>query len=682
MGPADIRFREIVMNIHLPRDICSDVQAALEREWLVTNGMGGFACGTVAGAITRRYHGLLIAALDPPVARRLLVAKLDETLHVGESRYPLYTNVWASGVEQPSGCQWLRRFDLVAGIPTWTYAGDDWQIVKRVWMECDRNLTYIQYELTGNTAVEWTGRLLVNRRDYHVLREQGRGHFNVRAEGRVLTVPAEGDVPAVHVTCSGPGPHATPWQVEDHWCRGFDLPIEAQRGFEHREDHLSAGVCTVPLAPGESLTITCTAGEDPVPDAGRALGRATGRATACLDQWRAHIGSDADAAPMPLQQLVLAADQFIVARRSERHPDGHTIIAGYPWFTDWGRDTMIALPGLTLATGRHDIARQILLTWAEHVSEGMIPNRFPDQGARPEYHTADGTLWYLWAIDQYFRATSDVDTLVRLFPVMQQIITWHQSGTRHNIRVGDDGLVHAGEKGWNLTWMDAKVNERVVTPRMGKPIELSALWYDALNNMARLADVLDQPGDAYAKAANETARSFDRFWNEETGCCRDVLDGPHGHDDSIRPNQILAVALTHSPLWPHQQEAVVDRCQQDLLTWFGLRTLAPGGKAYHEQYGGDPAERDAAYHQGTAWGWLLGSFVIANYRLHKDRAAARGLLEPLFGQLYTHGIGSLSEIFDAEEPFTPRGCIAQAWSVAEALRAWHVTQHHAAPVVV
>jgi predicted glycogen debranching enzyme len=660
------------MNIHLPQRICADPDAALRREWLVTNGVGGFASGTVAGALTRRYHGLLLAALSPPVGRTLLVAKLDETATVRGREFRLYTNVWQTGIEEPAGCRLLRRFDLVLGVPVWTFDLDRARLVKRVWMEAGRNLTFVQYELDpAAPPVTLTCRLLVNHRSYHHLLPDQGGMFQVCAAGAAIQIhPPDAATPTV-VGCAAEPPADVHWQTEHTWCHGFHLPVEAARGFDHLEDHLEVGRCTVRLGPGGTVTFTLSAGVEDVDQRG-ALDRQMRHAQQRLDAWSQCSGIAVEQTPTAVAQLVLAADQFVVARPTPEQPDGHTLIAGYPWFTDWGRDTMISLPGLTLVTGRFEIARQILRTWAGYVDQGLIPNRFPDRGDQPEYHTADATLWYLWAIDQYVRATGDVATLVELFPVMREIVDRHRWGTRHNIRVGDDGLVHAGEEGVNLTWMDAKIGDRVITPRMGKPVELSALWYDALCNLARLADLADQPGARYAQMAETTRASFARFWNPAAGCCFDVLDGPSGNDPSVRPNQILAVSLTHSPLVRPQQQAVVQACERKLLTWFGLRSLAPSEPGYRGRYVGGPVERDEAYHQGTAWGWLLGPFVLAHYRVHRDAARALQLLQPMLGQLWTAGVGSLSEIFDGDEPHAPNGCPAQAWSVAETLRAWQL----------
>ncbi len=661
--------------MHLPTRICQDLQAALRREWLVTNGLGGFASGTVAGPLTRRYHGLLIAALRPPTGRTLLAARFDEAIRVGDDEHLIYTSLWRDGVADPVGWRYLRRFDLIDGVPTWTYEVAGRVLVKQVWMEHGRNVTFLRYEVHGAGPIELEGRLLANYRDYHYLTAGAGPGFQVRVQDARLTVRPDGARIALHAHGATADGVAVAWRVDHTWYRGFLLPIERDRGFDHVEDHCSVGLGRVTLRPRCPVTIALAAGDEAaaVPPAD-ALERARKRVAERLSEWGRAARLDPAQAPVPLRQLVLAADQFIAVRPLPDVPDGHTVVAGYPWFTDWGRDTMIALPGLTLCTGRFALAREILRTWAGFVEQGLIPNRFPDGPGRPEYHTADATLWYLWAIDQYFRATADTATLRELFPLLREIVNWYRRGTRHHIRVGEDGLVLAGEPGLNLTWMDARIGDRAVTPRTGKPIELSALWYDAVCNLARLAELMNQPSDEYVRLAQRTRASFTRFWNPRRHACLDVLDGPHGDDPRLRPNQILAVALTHSPLTREQREQVVQTCERRLLTWFGLRSLAPGEPGYRGHYRGGPVERDEAYHQGTAWGWLLGFFIQAHWNLHRDARRARFLLEPLLGQLWTYGLGSLGEIFDAEEPFAPNGCPAQAWTVAEALRAWHVTQ--------
>ncbi|MCP4417281.1 MAG: glycogen debranching protein, partial [Chloroflexi bacterium] len=392
------------------------------------------------------------------------------------------------------------------------------------------------------------------------------------------------------------------------------------------------------------------------------------------------LASEAHAVKLPqaVKQLVLAADQFIVKRSVQRSTaqdtNGRSVIAGYPWFSDWGRDTMIALPGLTLSSGRPEVAASILRTYAQFVDQGMIPNRFPDAGEQPEYNTVDATLWYFEALRAYHAATNDDELLRELFPILQEIIQWHQRGTRFNIKMDeDDGLISAGEEGVQLTWMDAKVDDWVVTPRIGKPVEINALWYNALCSMVDFAQLLNKEDAEYRALMQKVKTGFARFWNEEMGYCYDVIDGTDGLDGRLRPNQLFAISLVHSPLTVVQQRSLLEACGRHLLTAHGLRSLSPDDKAYIGHYGGDRYERDGAYHQGTVWGWLIGPFVSAHLRVYGDKAAARSYLEPLMQHhIQAHAVGSISEIFDGDAPFTPRGCVAQAWSVAELLRTWQL----------
>ncbi len=476
--------------------------------------------------------------------------------------------------------------------------------------------------------------------------------------------------------------------VEHTWYRGYVLAVEAYRGLDAREDHLYAGRFRARLQPGGSLTLVVSTESGPSLDGEAAYQKRRSRERRLLERGGGQSQPEESEASPPswVPQLALAADQFIVQRDLPEDGEGQTVIAGYPWFGDWGRDTMISLPGLTLVTGRYAVAERVLRTFARFVDQGMLPNRFPDEGGDPEYNTVDATLWYVEAIRAYVAATKDHDLLRDLFPVLQEIIDWHRRGTRYNIHVDpDDGLLYAGEPGIQLTWMDAKVDDWVVTPRIGKPVEINALWYNALCVMADVAHCLGEPADEYAAMAERARSGFARFWcagaDCDHGCCRDqgyyhgychdVLDTPDGDDASLRPNQLFAVSLPHSPLSAEQQRAVVDACARHLLTSHGLRSLAPSDPAYVGRYGGDRRQRDAAYHQGTVWGWLIGPFVTAHLRVYGDRERARSFLRPFVHHLSDHAVGSVSEIFDGDPPFTPRGCIAQAWSVAELLRAWH-----------
>jgi predicted glycogen debranching enzyme len=652
------------------REICGTLDTAERREWLCANGIGGFASGTIAGLLTRRYHGLLTAALAPPVGRTMLVAKLDEQIDYAGARWELGTNRWTDGTVAPRGYALIERFRLDGTTPVWTYAVADALIEKRIWMEPGANTTYVRYRLLrGSASLELGLKALVNYRDYHAT-TRGDG-WSMRIDALPAGLRIEAFEGARPVVIAAPGAER---DIAHVWHRRFDLARERDRGLDASDDHLHAGSFRVALRPGDALTVVCSCESDPSFDGEAAWGRRLAHEAEVTAAWR--LTRDAgDAAPPWVEQLVLAADQFVVARPLPDDPDGHSIIAGYPWFADWGRDTMISLPGLLLATGRSAIARRILTTFARFVDRGMLPNRFPDAGDAPEYNTVDAALWYVEAVRQYTEASGDDRLLKDLFPVLEGIIAAHRLGTRYGIGEDPaDGLLRAGEPGVQLTWMDAKVGDWVVTPRMGKAVEVNALWHNALRCMAQFARRLGHSDRTWEALADRVGASFDRFWNERAGCCFDVIDGPDGHDDARRPNQIFAVSLPWSPLPPERQRRVVDACARDLLTSFGLRSLGPGDPRYQGRYAGGPGARDGAYHQGTVWAWLLGPFTLAHLRVHGDREAARSFLLPMAHHLGDYGIGSIAEIFDGDPPFAPQGCPAQAWSVAEVLRAWIETE--------
>ncbi|MGD9028476.1 MAG: amylo-alpha-1,6-glucosidase [Anaerolineae bacterium] len=669
------------MMIGFGREVCGHLDTAERREWLVTNGIGGYASGTIAGLLTRRYHGLLIAALDPPLGRTLLLTKLDEMVAYAGDDYPLYTNRWASGLVSPRGYVHLERFRLEGTTPVWDFSCADALLEKRVWMEQGANTTYVRYDLRrASLPLTLTIKAIANYRDHH---------GNSRARGRQIQVePVPNGLRVIASTDAVP--FYLLWSESDEglsdgaeftrqpmWYTDYFLAVEAYRGLEARDDNLCVDHLHVALQPGESLTFVVSTSPGPDLDGKSALARRRAYEQQLLEQADVLGGSEEGGTPTPSwrRHLSLAADQFVVGRELPDEPQGRTIIAGYPWFGDWGRDTMISLPGLTLATGRHDVAESLLRTFARFVDRGMLPNRFPDEGGRPEYNTADATLWYLEAVRAYYAATDDEVLLGDLFPLLSDIVAWHVRGTRYNIHLDSgDGLLYAGAPGVQLTWMDAKVGEWAVTSRIGKPVEINALWYNGLRSMAEFARELGEPGDRYREMAEQARVGFARFWNEGRGCLYDVLDGPEGPDGSLRPNQLLAVSLPYSPLGADQQRSVVDVCARRLLTSYGLRSLSADESAYVGHYGGDRRQRDAAYHQGTVWGWLIGPFVTAHLRVYADPEQARLFLRPLINHLADHGVGTISEIFDGDPPFTPRGCIAQAWSVAEVLRAWEATQ--------
>jgi len=580
------------------REICGDLAAAERREWLVTIGLGGYASGTVAGLLTRRYHGLLVAALPPPHGRTLLLTRLDETATYDGQSYALFTNRWAGREVEPAGYCTLEHFRLEGTTPVWSYAFHDALLEKRIWMEPGANTTYVRYDLRrGAAPVTLLVKAIVNHRDHHGNTRAGKW------QPKIETVPGGLRVGADLYLLSAGAAVTT----ASEWYRGYWLTQEEYRGLDALDDNLYAGQFEVVLSPGDSWTLVATAEEavlrstesDPELDGSAAYTRRQSYEAQLLGQ------SGLEDAPVRVRHLVLAADQFVVGRAVGDDADGRSTIAGYPWFADWGRDTMIALPGLTLATGRPGLAATILRTYAAFVDQGMLPNRFPERGEaldHSEYNTVDATLWYFEAIRAYYAATAD-DILRRdLYPALQEIVRWHLQGTRYGIHVDPtDGLLYSGEEGVQLTWMDAKVGDWVVTPRSGKAVEINALWYNALRVMADFACLLDEPADQYEALADRVQASFGRFWNDALGYCYDVVDGPAGDDARLRPNQLLAVSLHHSPLGRAQQRAVVDVCARHLLTSHGLRSLAPGDPSYMGHYGGDQRQRDAAYHQGTVW---------------------------------------------------------------------------------
>jgi predicted glycogen debranching enzyme len=657
------------VTVEFGREVCGTLESAEAREWLVTNGIGGFASGTIAGSSTRRYHGVLIAALQPPVGRMQLVAAVDEIVHYHDSEFALATHRWASGAVEPKGFLNIETFRLEGMTPVWTYALADAVLEKRVYMAQGANTTYVEYTLArGRGPAELELKALVNYRDFHGATHAGDWRMKIEAIEKGAKITAfEGATP-FSVECAGAS-----CELHHDWCRDCFFPVEKERGLDDREDHLFAARFRVPLHVGESVTLV--ASTEPEADSKRANERGE-RATPeheLLRNWNRQNAKIAAEAPDWLCQLILAADQFIVKRGLPEEPGGRSVIAGYHWFGDWGRDTMIALPGLTLATGRVEVARQILLAFSRYVDGGMLPNHFPDAGGNPEYNTADAALWYFEAVRQYVARTADRATVESLYPVLAGIIDAHVAGTRYSIHVdAADGLLYAGEPGVQLTWMDAKVGDWVVTPRIGKPVEINALWVNALETMTEFSRVLGQSSDQYEQLSAAAQQGFQRFWNASRNCCYDVIDAPvaGGVEDALRPNQIFAVALPVSPLTPQQQKAVVDVCAQQLLTPYGLRSLARGERGYRGHYGGGPRDRDAAYHQGTVWGWLIGPFALAHFRAYGDRAAALRCLEPLGISVHMYGLGTLGEIFEGDAPFIPQGCIAQAWTVGEVLRAW------------
>jgi predicted glycogen debranching enzyme len=653
--------------IRFGRAICGDLTQAERREWWLANGCGGYAAGTIAGSLTRRYHGLLIAPIEPPTGRRLVWAKADAELTDGKQRWPLFTNRWAGGAISPAGHVHIESFHLDGGIPVWLFAVGLIRIEARIWLEPGADTAYAAWRLLPGPEplrreLSLRVRLMVNDRDHHGQTTAGQFAPVIEAAEDGLRVRR----PDFVLTLRACGGAIAPAQ---QWIENFDLPVERERGLFDRDNHLQVGEARLDLRPGQWTGIVGSIQPDPSADLAAALERRLQRQRGLLD--RAARVPGMTGMPDWIARLLIAADSFIFARPLPGRPDGKSVIAGYPWFGDWGRDTMISLPGLTLAAGRREYARDILLTFARFVDRGMLPNVFPGAGDKPDYNTADASLWFFETWRAYIEDSGDRTALARIYPVLSDIVEWHRRGTRYGISVDPrDGLLKAGEPGVQLTWMDAKVGDWVVTPRIGKPVEINALWYNALRIMAGFAAMLGRPADAYDSLAEQARAGFARFADGRSGGLYDVIDGPAGNDASIRPNQILAVSLANSPLTPELQRQIVELCGEHLLTSYGLRSLAPGDASYEPRCEGDPRRRDGAYHQGTVWAWLLGHYALAEYRAYGDAGLALQRLSAMRDHLFDAGLGTISEIFDAEPPHRPRGAPSQAWSVACLIEAW------------
>ena len=668
------------MNVlNVGRDALGRIARAADHEWLVTNGIGGFASSTLSLMNTRRYHGLLFAALRPPLDRVAMVSKLDVTALYGDTHFPLSTNEFADGTLAPQGFCHLESFRLEGLIPVWTSLLGDMRLVQRIWMRHGENTTYVEFtRIGGSKALRLKVEPFCTYRDYHWQPRGERGFAAERTTSGVRITAHDGARPYSIVS-----PEAR-IEIRPQWHWNFKHREESARGLDDLEDLFRPALIELDLAAGQSKSVILTAeAHDPIPAAG-ALALEMARQGEILGHF--HATNPTDEATLALahfDRLALAADQFICERRDSNGTSrGKTLIAGYPWFSDWGRDTMIALPGLTLVTGRSEIAASVLRTFAGFVNQGMLPNRFPDAGEAPEYNTADASLWFFVAVNGYLQESTDRDFAAEIYPTLKGMLDWHLRGTRFGIYMDPaDALLRAGEPGVQLTWMDAKVGDWVVTPRIGKPVEINALWFNAVSILCDLARRLDHHADRaeYAALAARIRTSFEReFWFEKGGYLYDVIDGPEGEvdvtgrrrDTSLRPNQIFALSLPFALLDGIQAKRILEICAAELWTPVGLRSLAPSDSRYIGQYGGGPLERDGAYHQGTVWTWLLGPFVTAHYRIHVDAPAALEFLRAIPSHLREGCIGQISEIMDANPPFEPRGCFAQAWGVAEILRAW------------
>ncbi len=756
------------MTIRYGQEIAGNIAFSRNIEWLLTNGIGGYAAGTVAGLRTRRYHGLLIGATNPPVGRDLLVPAIDDSI-VRQSRrgkvsdgpandstandstaLRLSSIEWSDGSVDPCIASYIDCFELRDGIPFWSYRIDGIRIEKSIRMEQGVNATLIRYRVDSDNSEisrqgeqkpaagpgeekehtgapspapdEETGSLTLRIKVFAANRNHhgtSRGYPGLAPEldgAALVALDAEGQaVSRAQLRYDSDSAHDAPEACGDLSARGalraragdaiyegVRLSIEGYRGLDDTENLWVLGEIEAPLPRNGSVTLRIEVPGEQVRGAGVEEQRPPSVSTTTPrvdDRSSSGTGNSVDgnagAADKPdwIVELERAAGDFIVDRRIETGETGKTIIAGYPWFGDWGRDTMISLPGITLTTGREDDARWIIRTFAKYVNRGMLPNLFPDGTSSPAYNSVDAPLWYFEAIRAYFEKTGDMELLSEVYPVLESIITWFRRGTRFGIgQDPEDGLLKAGEEGVQLTWMDAKVGDWVVTPRVGKPVEINALWHHAFLVMGAFADILEKhdaaPGNAaytgeqYDGVAAEISKSFDRFWNDGDSCLYDVLDTPWGDDPAVRPNQIFVLSLQaaraksrileEAPLLSSKRRrSLFSVVEKKLYTPVGLRSLSPDDPSYTGSYGGDVRSRDGSYHQGTVWGWLLGPYIRSHNLLYGDQARTARLFEPVADRLRTGCLGTLSEIYDGNPPHFSRGAFAQAWSVAEIVWSWH-----------
>ncbi|MGQ9791785.1 MAG: amylo-alpha-1,6-glucosidase [Armatimonadota bacterium] len=645
--------------LQFAQDSVRDLSTATGREWLLTNGIGGFACGTIAGVRTRRYHGLLTAATPHPVGRVLVLAEIEAWVEKDSRSYPISAHLY-HGAIHPNGIRYLKRFNLHP-CPTHLYAVENVVIERQVWLVPSLNAVMVRYTLpSGRGTVRLRLTPLFACRDYHALT-----HVN-----SALNPQAEEVAPSLYRLTPYPGFPAIFLHTggayfipRADWYYAFHYPAESERGLDDTEDLWTPGRLVCELQGGESLTVAVSL--EP------------------LAQVPAEP-PEGQTVPKPFCEhplasaLWCAAEQFIIRRQQ-----GISIVAGYPWFTDWGRDAMISLRGILLVRGRHTEAREVLNLFATHMRDGLIPNRFPDVGEEPEYNTADATLWLAWMAECYRQQTDDEEFFREtIYPRLKECLSAYLQGTRFGIRIDPaDGILRVGEPGWQVTWMDAKVGDHVVTPREGKPVEIAALWLQFLQVLADSARRYDdlatlRIADDLLRQARESFMS--RFWIADLRYLADVVDDLGRQDPRLRPNQLLALAIPLPPVPRDTAKHIVHTVGRHLLTPYGLRTLAPYDPEYRGRYQGDVWSRDTAYHQGTVWTWLLGPYADALLFAFGESASTlsrvRALLKPFEKHLRHAGLGTVSEIFDGDPPHHPRGCFAQAWSVAELLRIWHRTR--------
>ena len=629
---------------------------AILLEWLETNGLGGWSSSSVIGCNTRRYHGLLVAAIKAPTERMVLVSKIDETICINGECFELGVNNFGDAIN-PNGHLYLSKFtkDL---FPEWTYELKGITIKKTIAMVQGENTTLVLYTVVKATkAFTMELQPFIAARGYHELQNKNSNlWWDVDFKDGILKNHPFQDSTNIFISV----PNST-YEHHPNWFERFNYDEEKKRGLDFKEDLLNHGTLSVNLKKGQTIGIIIStenpAGKDAIALFENELLRKKALLTKQPDSFI-------------FRQLLLAADQFVV----KRDDNLKTIIAGYHWFTDWGRDTMISLPGICLSTGRFEDAKKIIAAFAKSVSMGMLPNRFQDHDESPQYNNVDGTLWFFIAIYKYYLVTKDDEFVLKeLLPILKEIINYHFQGTRYNIKVDEDGLLFAGEQGQQLTWMDAKIADWVVTPRMGKPVEVQALWYNALRIYSELLKIDGQEEHAasFESKAKMAKDSFLKmFWYKDGGYLYDVIDKNNNADSSLRPNQLFAISLPFPLIEDKEAKAVLKIVEEKLYTLVGIRTLPMYDLRYVGEYNGGVFKRDSSYHQGTVWSWLLGPYIDALIKVKgsKGKTQAKLVIQEFAHHLEEGCIGSVSEIFDGNAPHHPKGCIAQAWSVAELIR--------------
>jgi predicted glycogen debranching enzyme len=654
--------------IRFGRAVCGNLAQAESREWWISNGLGGYAAGTIAGSLTRRYHGLFITPLAGALDRHLMFARAEATLEVDGQLYPLSCNRWQSGTIAPRGYVHIESFRLDGQLPRWVYSVAGVRLEQCIFMLQGEAAAWVAFRLIDSvpeSSIHLHLRLLVNHRDHHGQTSSGGIHPESRLLNKRTLKLKYADSSALFIQLD-----SGELQLEHNWINGLLLPLEQQRGLPEMDNHLAVANARLTLNNKNWHGIRAGLQPGANPDTAVALKQEQLHQYRFLNRDQITCGKKA---PDWIEQLALNSRQFLFKRSAKEGIQAESIIAGYPWFADWGRDTMIALPGLTLATGQLPLARRILETWSAYVDQGMIPNRFPESATStvtPEYNSVDASLWFILAWYAYLQAGGEELALREVLPVLEQIIHAYQYGARYQIHLDEsNGLLHIGETGTQLTWMDARVNGIAATPRTGKPVEINALWYNALMAMQNITERLGGNASNLTALAERARSGFQRYLRADGGLY-DVLDAPGGNDASIRPNQVFALSLPWPLLDKTAANGVLNELHQHLYTSYGLRSLSPQDPAYRGVYQGGVSERDAAYHNGPVWGWLSGHYAMAHFRLHGDADAALALMEPMRDHLLDAGLGSISEIFDGDPPHQPRGAPSQAWSVATVLEAW------------